>query len=122
MLKLFIRNETYFIIVAAFFSALSGFLLKTGARRINGDSIFTFEAIFPYSLAVFSYGLGFIAYSLALRSSSVSQVYPAMVGVTILLIFSWNIFSEFETVTIRGSIGAVLVILGIYLVLSAVKK
>jgi len=114
-----LRNEIYFILAAAFFSALSGFLLKIGSERVDGNSIFTFDVILPYSFALLSYGLGFIAYSLALRSSSVFQVYPAMVGATILLIFSWNIFSGFETVTIRSSIGAMLLVFGIYLVLSS---
>jgi len=119
MFKFVYGYKFFLIFAAAFFSALSGFLLKIGAVKIGEKSIFEFDVFSSYLVAMFSYGLGFIAYSLALRASSVSKVYPAMVGITVLLIFLWNIFSGFESVTIRGSVGTALVILGVFLVFSS---
>jgi len=121
MLNFLFRNEILFIFFAAFFSALSGFLLKTGAEKLNGGSFFSFDVIFPYLVALLSYALGFVAYSLALRSTNVSQAYPSMIGVTMLLIFAWNMFSGFEEINMRGIMGALLVLSGVCLMSSSVS-
>jgi len=118
-IKSILRHEFIFIFFAAFFSALSSFLLKIGGGKINGDSKLMWVAAFPYLAALISYALGFISYSIALRTASVYQAYPVMVGMTIFLIFSWNIFSGIEQMTIRGYIGTAILIFGVYLILSS---
>lgn len=107
------------IVASAFCSAVASVLLKIGAVRISDGHYSVLDALHFYLAAVLAYGLGFIAYALALRSGTVSQIYPSMVGVTMLLIFSWNAYAGLEVTGVRGVVGAVLVVLGIYLLLSA---
>lgn len=106
------------IVVSALCSAVASIFLKIGAVRVSGGHHSVFDVLHFYLAAVLAYGLGFIAYALALRSGTVSQIYPSMVGVTMLLIFLWNAYSGFEIISMRGVVGSILVVLGIYLLLS----
>lgn len=109
------------VVLSAFFSAAASVFLKIGAGRVSGGGQSFFDVFHLYIAAVLAYGLGFVAYATALRAGSVSQIYPSMVGITMLLIFLWNVFSGFEVVEGRGVLGAVLVVGGIYMILSSSK-
>jgi small multidrug resistance pump len=64
--------------------------------------------------AIVSYGIGFLLYALALKRTELSTAYPAMVGMTILMLLIYGTFAG-EAITVKGLAGAAMVAFGVAL-------
>ncbi|WP_175796561.1 hypothetical protein [Burkholderia anthina] len=66
------------------------------------------------AVAVLCYGVGFVFYSLSLKSIQLQIAYPIMVGVTILLLFVYGVVLS-QSVSMTSMLGAAFVCLGIFI-------
>ena len=97
-------------------SAAASIFLKL-ATDISAESAWIFQVIGVTGLrivAIACYGIGFVFYSVSLKSISLQAAYPIMVGTTILLLFVYR-FVLSQSITITSIAGAVLICLGIFL-------
>lgn len=113
-----------YLILAILFNIIAQFLLKVGAKNIN--NIDTTKSILnkiiesltnPYFLgALFTYGIAFLIYYLALSKIELSKAYP-LVSISVLIaIFSLSVIFLNETLNFIKALGFVLCILGIILI------
>lgn len=98
-------------------SCAAGIWLKLAARK-GGFSLTDFGALREYALAISVYGLGFIAYAAALKDMRLDIAYPLMVGFATLLVYLWTALWGGESISLRGVLGAVLIVCGIFMILT----
>lgn len=107
-----------FLLLSGTFSAIASILL-----RIAGNSTEDFShlstALFDRPMlfrlgALCAYGIGFICYAVSLKKIELGMAYPLMVGITILEIFLFGLFSH-EAITIRSVTGAGCLIVAMFL-------
>ena len=103
-------------------SALASVLLRisgqmpAGALAINWASLTSTPNLLRVG-AIFAYGAGFVLYALALKRIELNIAYPLMVGIAILEIFGYGLLGG-ETVSVRSTVGAVLIMSGVFLIYS----
>ncbi|MDN7931014.1 hypothetical protein [Burkholderia metallica] len=66
-------------------------------------------------VAIGCYGIGFIFYSISLKSIQLQVAYPVMVGLTILLLFAYGMMLS-QSVSMASMLGAAFVCLGIFII------
>jgi len=102
-------------------SAVASVLLRVaGQMTMNGSVAALSLSSTPTLLrggAVVAYGAGFVLYALALKRIELSIAYPLMVSVAILEIFGYEVLLG-DGVQLRSALGALLIMLGIFLVYS----
>jgi multidrug transporter EmrE-like cation transporter len=81
-----------------------------------GFSLTNFGAWREYALAIIAYSLGFVAYAAALRSVRLDVAYPLMVGFATLFVYLWTALWGGESISLRGILGAVLIVCGIFMI------
>jgi len=116
----------YFILgLGVIFNVLAQIFLKMGMKNFSlamyGESVlFKLKEIitnFPLVFSVLLYGLGFVAYAIALKNIELSKAYPVASVAMILLIFVISILFLGESLNSSKIIGIVLSILGIFFIL-----
>ncbi|HEF4725980.1 ligand-binding protein SH3 [Burkholderia multivorans] len=105
------------LMLSSIASAAASVLLKSAAD-LSPDSARLLQLLGGTGMklaAVGCYGIGFIFYSLSLKSIQLQVAYPIMVGLTILLLFAYGfVFSQ--PISTASVVGAGLVCAGIFLI------
>ncbi|KVD48538.1 hypothetical protein WS61_06860 [Burkholderia sp. ABCPW 11] len=105
------------LMLSSIASAAASVLLKLAAD-LSPDSARLFQILGGMGLkvvAVGCYGIGFIFYSMSLKSIQLQVAYPVMVGMTILLLFAYG-FVMSQLVSPMSILGAVFVCVGIFII------
>lgn len=97
-------------------AAAASVLLKNAATP--GLSLWSVRALAFAVGAVAVYGVGFVLYGCSLRYLPVGIAYVCMVAVAAVLLFGY-MFVRGQPVHVREWLGAVVVIVGVYLVVGA---
>lgn len=110
-----------FLLLSGTFSAIASILLRMAGRSTENFAHLT-NALFDRPMlfrlgALCAYGLGFICYAVSLKKIELGIAYPLMVGITILEIFFFGIFSN-EAVTLRSVTGAGCLVVAMFLLYS----
>lgn len=105
------------LMLSSIASAAASVFLKLAAD-LSPDSARLFQFLGGTGLkvvAVGCYGIGFIFYSISLKSIQLQVAYPIMVGLTILLLFAYG-FLMSQSVSSISVLGAALVCAGIFII------
>lgn len=108
----------FWLVLSGLCSVAASIALKIAANTSNTNqtiSILSIQGAFPYICAMVFYGLGFGLYALALKKLDLSLAYPLMVGISILGILAYGVLSGNELVSSSRIAGALLVMVGIFL-------
>jgi uncharacterized membrane protein len=112
------------IIAIGLVSAVSQYLLKVGltasvgGANISSDLGLITRALTNPSLlsAIALYVVAFVIYALLLVKSDVSQIFPATIGINILLVALMASFALGETITMPRLVGMAMIASGVYVV------
>ena len=107
----------FFLFASGAMSCAAGIWLKFAAHK-GGFSLTDFNAWREYALAIAAYGFGFIAYAAALKDMRLDVAYPLMVGFSTLLVYLWTALWSGESISLRGVLGAVSIVCGIFMILT----
>jgi len=105
------------LLAASIASAGATVLLRRAGTLPAGQIVFGLPA--PWlliGLALGSYGLGFLAYAKALQNLAANVAYPVMTGLTLIFTLAVSMLWLDEALTLRGTAGAALLLVGIVLI------
>ncbi|KVQ79064.1 hypothetical protein WK07_14675 [Burkholderia multivorans] len=105
------------LMLSSIASAGASVLLKSAAD-LSPDSAPLYQLLGSAGLKVLAvgcYGVGFIFYSISLKSIQLQVAYPVMVGLTILLLFVYG-FLFSQSISVLSVLGAMFVCVGIFLI------
>lgn len=94
-------------------AAVASVLLKNAASL--HVTLLDIRALALNAGAIVVYGVGFVLYGYTLRSIQVGTAYICMVAIAATLLFTYS-FYQGEAIHARQWIGAVIIVLGVYLV------
>ncbi|MBU9249738.1 hypothetical protein KTD14_09785 [Burkholderia multivorans] len=105
------------LVMSSVASAAASVFLKLAAD-LSPDSARLLQALGGAGLkvvAVGCYGVGFIFYSMSLKSIQLQTAYPVMVGLTILLLFLYG-FAVSYSISPTSLLGALFICAGIFII------
>ncbi|MBU9572352.1 hypothetical protein [Burkholderia multivorans] len=105
------------LMLSSIASAAASVLLKLAAD-LSPDSARLLQLLGGTGLkvaAVGCYGVGFVFYSMSLKSIQLQVAYPIMVGLTILLLFFYGLLFS-QQVSAMSMLGAAFVCIGIFII------
>lgn len=101
-----------FIFVSSICAATASILL-----RLDGTGSFSWQfplgSLLPKLAALGVYGIGFLFYALALKTTQVRIAYPIMVSMTVIGLFVWSAVFE-SAPDLRSALGIALILTGIF--------
>ncbi len=115
----------FLLILAMGLNVLAQMLLKKGMQGLDilfSEYSITHKAkdmvLNPFFwLAIFSYGISFIVYSVVLSKMNLSTAYPVTSVLTIIVIYSLSLFYLHEPVSLYGITGLTICVIGVLLLL-----
>jgi len=106
-----------FLLLAGLASAGATLLLRRAGTALADSSILGLPASwFLIGAALASYGAGFLAYAKALQVLPANVAYPVMTGLTLLATLACGTLWLGESLTLRTTAGATLLLTGIILI------
>jgi small multidrug resistance pump len=113
----------FLLFAAAACSAAASILLRLAAQmnaEITSVGTLSLSTVMTAAIilrigAIASYGIGFLLYAIALKRTTLSVAYPVMVGVTILVLLIYSVFTG-EAIRLKELAGAAMVVFGVALI------